>query len=92
MITAYRMLFAVPVPPNTPLRHWHPRAFLRNNAEWIEAEHARTDLPDVVRRALAAARDWHSDPPLGIDEIRDPVIAQAMARSTTCCGTARRCG
>jgi aminoglycoside phosphotransferase (APT) family kinase protein len=76
MVEAYRTLFAVPVQPDTPRRHWHPGAFLRNNVEWLEEEHTRTDLPDVVRRALAAARTWHADPPLGIDEIRDPVSAQ----------------
>jgi aminoglycoside phosphotransferase (APT) family kinase protein len=76
MVEAYRMLFAVPVQPDTPRRHWHPAAFVRNNVGWIEEEHTRTDLLDVVRRALAAARTWHADPPSGIDEIRDPVIAQ----------------
>ena len=76
MIEAYRMLFAVPVPPTTPLRHRHPGAFFRNNVEWIEEEHTRTDLSDVVIRGLATARRWHTHPPPGIDEIRDPVIAQ----------------
>jgi aminoglycoside phosphotransferase (APT) family kinase protein len=76
MVEAYRRLFAVPVQPDTPLRHWHPDAFLRSNVEWLEEQHARTDLPDVVRRALAAARAWHADPPHGIDEIHDPVVAQ----------------
>lgn len=76
MVEAYRTLFAVPVQPDTPRRHWHPGDFLRNNAKWIEEDHTRTDLPDVVRRALTATRKWHADPPLGIDEIHDPVIAQ----------------
>jgi aminoglycoside phosphotransferase (APT) family kinase protein len=76
MVEAYRTLFAVPVESGTPLRHWHPDAFLRNNVEWLEREHARTDLPDGVRDALEAARAWHAEPPAGIDEIRDPVIAQ----------------
>ena len=76
VLAAYRTLFAVPVQPDTPLRHWHPSAFLRNNAEWIEEEHARTDLPDAVRRALGATRAWHADRPPGLDEIRDPVVAQ----------------
>jgi aminoglycoside phosphotransferase (APT) family kinase protein len=76
MVESYRALFAVPVPPDTPRRHAHPEAFLRNNVEWIEEELKRTDLPEVVRRALGAARKWHAEPPLGIDEIRDPVIAQ----------------
>jgi aminoglycoside phosphotransferase (APT) family kinase protein len=76
MLEAYRLLFAVPVHPDTPRRYWHPEAFLRNNAEWIEAERTRTDVPDVVRRALTVARNWHADPPLRIDEICDPVIAQ----------------
>jgi aminoglycoside phosphotransferase (APT) family kinase protein len=76
MVDAYRTLFAVPVPPGTPRRHAHPGAFLRGNAEWVEEEHERTDLPEVVRRALAGARGWLADPPAGIDEIREPVIAQ----------------
>ena len=80
MVESYRALFAVPVPPDTPRRHWHPEAFLRNNVECIEEELKRTDLPEVVRRALGAARKWHAEPPLGINEIRDPVIAQGDGR------------
>jgi hypothetical protein len=56
MLEAYRLLFAVPVHPDTPRRYWHPEAFLRNNAEWIEAERTRTDVPDVVRRDGARVR------------------------------------
>jgi aminoglycoside phosphotransferase (APT) family kinase protein len=76
MVAAYSSLFAVAVQPGTPRRYWHPGAFLRSNAEWIEEAAARTDLPAVVRRALRVTRRWHGDPPPGIDEIRDPVIAQ----------------
>jgi aminoglycoside phosphotransferase (APT) family kinase protein len=76
MLEAYRTLFAVPVQPDTPLRYWHPEAFLRNNVDWIDEEHTRAGLPQPVRRALAIARQWHVDPPLAIDEIRDPVNAQ----------------
>jgi hypothetical protein len=76
VLEAYRRLFTVPVPPDTPRRYWHPEAFLRNTAAWIEEEGTRTDLADVVRRALTASGSWHADPPAGIDEIRDPVIAQ----------------
>jgi aminoglycoside phosphotransferase (APT) family kinase protein len=80
MVQAYRTLFAVPVQADTPRRHWHPEAFLRHNATWIEAELMRAELPGVVRRALAAARTWHADPPDGLGEIRDPVIAQGDAK------------
>jgi aminoglycoside phosphotransferase (APT) family kinase protein len=80
MVEAYRRLFAVPVPPGTPRRHWHPEAFLRNNVEWIEEERTRVDLPDLVRRAIATARRWHTAPPAGIGEIRDPVVAQGDGR------------
>lgn len=76
MVEAYRTLFAVPVQQDTPLRHWHPGALLRNNVEWIEQEHVRSDLPDVVRRVLEAARGWHADAPASLNEIRDPVVAQ----------------
>jgi hypothetical protein len=76
MLAAYRLLFAVPVQPDTPRRYWHPDAFLRSNVEWIEEEHARIDLPGVVRRALGCTRTWHADLPPGLDEIRDPVVAQ----------------
>ncbi|MCD4525462.1 aminoglycoside phosphotransferase family protein [Nocardioides sp. cx-173] len=76
MVDAYRTLFAVPVPPDTPRRFWHPEAFLGNNVAWLEEEHARPGLPDLVRRALAAARTWHADPPPGLDRIEDPVLAQ----------------
>lgn len=79
MVDAYRTLFAVPVPPEAPLRHWDAAAFLHNNVEWIEQEDGRSDLPDVVRRALDASRGWHADPRAGIDEIQDPVIAQGDA-------------
>jgi aminoglycoside phosphotransferase (APT) family kinase protein len=76
MLEAYRLLFGVPVPPHTPQRYADPRAFLRSNAAWIEEEHTRTDLHEVVRRALTVTRTWHADPPHGVEEIRDPVIAQ----------------
>ena len=76
MLTAYRSLFTVPVPPDTPRRYWHPGAFLRNNVAWIHEERTRADLPEVVHRALRATQNWHGAPPRGIDEIRDPVIAQ----------------
>ncbi len=76
MVAAYRTLFAVPVHPDIPLRYWHPCAFVRNNVEWLEEEHARTDVPDVVGRAVAAARRWHADLLPGLEEIRDPVVAQ----------------
>jgi aminoglycoside phosphotransferase (APT) family kinase protein len=75
-IAAYRALFAVPVPPETPRRFFHPAAFLDSITAWLEEERTRTDLPVVVRAALAAAGSWLADPPPGIDEIRDPVIAQ----------------
>ncbi|MCD4536544.1 aminoglycoside phosphotransferase family protein [Nocardioides sp. cx-169] len=76
MVEAYRTLFAVPLPPDTPRRFWHPAAFLLNNVAWLEEEHARPGLPDVVRRALVAARTWHAGPPPGLDRIHDPVLAQ----------------
>lgn len=80
MVEAYRMLFAVPIQPDKPLRYWHPEAFFHNTYEWIEQERTRTDLPRVVRRALAAAQSWHAAPPLGIRGIRDPVIAQGDSK------------
>ncbi len=80
MLTAYRSLFAVQVQPDTPRRYAHPGAFLRSNVAWIHEEHTRTDVPDVVRRALMATQDWHGVPPRGIDEIRDPVIAQGDSK------------
>jgi hypothetical protein len=76
MVAAYRLLFAVPVQPDTPLRYWHPEAFVRNNVEWIGEERLRPDLPDAVRRALDLTRAWHADAPPELDEIRDPVVAQ----------------
>lgn len=79
-VEAYLSLFAVPVQPDTPLRYADPAAFLRNNVEWIEEEHGRTDVAKVVRRALAVSRTWHADPPQGLDEIRDPVVAQGDAK------------
>ena len=80
MVAAYRELFSVPVEAATPLRHWHPAAFVRNNVTWIEEQRARTDLPEVVGLALDAARSWHADAPVGVDEIRDPVVAQGDGR------------
>jgi aminoglycoside phosphotransferase (APT) family kinase protein len=76
MVAAYRALFAVPVAPDIPPRHWHPAAFVRNNVEWTDKECARTDLPDLVREALDAARRWHAAPPGRIDQVQDPVVAQ----------------
>ena len=81
VVEAYATLFAVPVPPGTPIRHFHPEAFLREVVGWLEDEHARCDLPDVVRRALARVRAWLADPPAGLDQIRDPVIAQGDAKA-----------
>ena len=63
MLEAYRSLFAVPVQLDTPPRYWTPGAFLRNNAEWIEEDGMRTDLPDVVRRALASRPGVARRPP-----------------------------
>ena len=60
--------------PAAPLRTPEPSSATTSSGSMRSAR--RTDLPDVVRRALAAARRWHADPPLGIDEIRDPVMAQ----------------
>jgi aminoglycoside phosphotransferase (APT) family kinase protein len=80
MIEAYLLLFAVPVQPDTPQRYAAPGAFLRDNAEWIAEEHTRTEVAPVVRRALASARMWHADLPPGLEEIRDPVVAQGDAR------------
>lgn len=80
MIAAYRLLFAVPVQPDVPQRYVTPGDFLRNNAEWIAEEQARTEVAPAVRRALAASRRWHANPPCGLDEIRDPVVAQGDAR------------
>jgi aminoglycoside phosphotransferase (APT) family kinase protein len=68
------------VPPDNPLRYWHPAAFVRNNVAWIEEELRRTHVRDDVRRALASARGWHADPPPSLDEIRDPVVAQGDGR------------
>jgi aminoglycoside phosphotransferase (APT) family kinase protein len=75
-IAAYRTLFSLPVPPGTPQRVFHPHAFLDSITSWLEEERLRTDLPEDVLAALAAARSWLADPPSGIDEIRDPVLAQ----------------
>ncbi len=80
MLEAYLLLFAVPVQPDTPLRHAAPGDFLRNNAEWIAEEHTRTEMAPEVRRALAVAGAWHADLPPGLDEMRDPVVAQADGR------------
>jgi aminoglycoside phosphotransferase (APT) family kinase protein len=75
-VAAYRTLFSLPVPPGTPRRFFHPAAFLDSITAWLEEERLRTDVPEVVRGALAGARAWLADPPPGTDEIRDPVIAQ----------------
>ncbi|MCW2779615.1 MAG: hypothetical protein JWR35_64 [Marmoricola sp.] len=75
MLTAYRLLFAVPVPPDLPLRFRHPAEFFAKNVGWL-AEMNRNSLPDVVRRALEAAEQWHADALTGIDEVRDPVVVQ----------------
>lgn len=81
MVDSYRTLFTVPVQRDIPFRHVDPGALLRNNVEWIEEEQTRTGVSDVVSRALAVAREWHANPPTGLDEIQDPVLAQGDANA-----------
>lgn len=57
MVTAYRSLYAVPVPPDLALRFRDPAAFIAHTVDWLD-ETARDDVPDVVRRALDAAAMW----------------------------------
>lgn len=75
MVRAYRSLYAVPVPPELPLRYAHPAAFIADSVGWL-AETSHDDHPDVVRHALHSAAKWYADAPSGIDAIRDPVLAQ----------------
>lgn len=76
VVDAFRRLFAVPVPPDLPLRFAPPGEFLARNRAWLGEARAQAH-PDVVRRALDAAAAWHDAPPAGLDEIHDPVVAQA---------------
>lgn len=62
MVAAYRLLYAVPVPPDMPLRFGHPAAFIADNVDWL-AEGRRDDLPEVVRQALDSAARWYADAP-----------------------------
>jgi len=81
MIAAYRLLYAVPVPPDMPLRFGHPAAFIADNVDWL-AEGRRDDLNEVVRQALDSAARWYADAPTGIDEICDPVVVQGDGNVT----------
>lgn len=75
MVEAYRVLFAVPAPPEMRLRFKPPAEFVGSVVAWLD-EAVDDGLPDVVRRALAATRRWHADVPDGIAEIRDRVVVQ----------------
>jgi hypothetical protein len=78
LIAAYRQLFAVPVPPQVEDRFWNPARFTENAFGWLE-EAPLEDLPEDVRSAIEAARKWGVEIPAGLDEIRDPVLAQGDA-------------
>ncbi|WP_408897551.1 aminoglycoside phosphotransferase family protein [Nocardioides sp. R1-1] len=75
MVEAYRTLFSVPAPRDMPLRFAHPADFVTNNVRWL-GEVKRDHLPDVVRRALAAADEWYADAPPGVGEIHDRIVVQ----------------
>lgn len=78
VVEAYRRLFNTPLERQIKERFWSPERFIENAFGWL-GETSLGDLPDVVRSALEAARKWGAGISAGLDEIRDPVLAQGDA-------------